>query len=277
MCLTVLEKPVKRLVRNSLPERCSVHHPSPWLALSVHVFSLLIFAVAYYFIQNFAGLSVLALVLAYSVLAGLLSVLVALPIWWWWFNSALPWLVVILRALAIPAELFLLAFLLCWLFYTGIGRTRVPYYPSHTRVFTQTQNWLPAEARHVLDLGSGFGGCCFALQASRPSLQLTGIEMAFFPWLISRCRNLWHGAHCRLLRGDYRQLNWAEFDVVYAYLSPLVMESVWQQALLQMRDDAWLVSYEFDIHSMPGQRISLASAEHPALYIWRIGDYRSAL
>lgn len=218
-------------------------------------------------------LNLLQVIVLYSCFAVLLSKFCNLPVWWWFFNAVFPWALSLGLALALPPSVFLIAFIAFWLFYTGIGNTRVPYYPTQKAVRTTLQQQFPAQARSMLDIGSGFGGWCLAVQKSHPEILVTGIEMAFMPWLISVIRAKLQSSPCRFVRGDYRQLHWSDYDVVYAYLSPVVMESVWQQACEQMRPGSCLISCEFDIASMPGQRLPRSSVSGPEVFIWNMDTF----
>ena len=243
-------------------------------ALAVNLLTaLLVFSCFKIFAYGSFDLNLLQGISAYSCIAVLLSKLFKLPVWWWFFNGFMPWALAMGMALALPPSLFLFAFIAFWLFYTGIGNTRVPYYPTQKTVRTTLQQQFPEHASSMLDIGSGFGGWCLALQKSHPDIQVTGVEMAFMPWLISVLRARLQNSPCRFVRGDYRQLHWSNYDVIYAYLSPVVMESVWQQACAQMQPGSSLISCEFDIASMPGQRISPSSAGGPDVFIWNMDHF----
>ena len=243
-------------------------------ALTVNLLTvLLVFSCFKLFAYWSFDLNLLQGLSAYSVFAVLLSKVFKLPIWWWFINGLMPWALSMGMALALPSSPFLFAFMAIWLCYTGIFSTRVPYYPTQKTVRTTLQQQFPAHASSMLDIGSGFGGWCLTLQNSHPEIQVTGIEMAFMPWLVSVLRARLQNSPCRFVRGDYRQLHWSNYDVIYAYLSPVVMESVWQQACEQMRPGSRLISCEFDIASMPGQRMSTASVGGPDIFIWNMDHF----
>jgi predicted O-methyltransferase YrrM len=84
----------------------------------------------------------------------------------------------------------------------------------------------------------------------------------------------WLRAHLlgcgRFIRGDYMTLDFAHYDVVFAYLSPAAMEALWEKAHNEMRPGSLLLSYEFAI---PGQMPDLVlEPMHTgcALYGWRM-------
>ena len=192
--------------------------------------------------------------------------------WWWLINALFPQALITGLIFQWSPSLFLIAFVLFWLIFNSMGSNRVPYYPTpHVLRPLIEQNW-PVETGGVLEVGCGFGGWSLYLQQKRPELRITGIEIAWLPWLISWWRSGIGASACRFLRGDFRQIDWSAYDVVYVYLSPLVMEAVWQQANQQMRPGSWLISCEFDIQSQPGQMLFAAPLQGlPTVYIWQIG------
>jgi predicted O-methyltransferase YrrM len=77
-------------------------------------------------------------------------------------------------------------------------------------------------------------------------------------------------SNAHFIRGDYDRLDFASYDVVFAYLSPAAMPALWQKANVEMRKGSLLLSYEFDI---PGVEPHFARAPvhgGPLLYGWRI-------
>jgi hypothetical protein len=76
---------------------------------------------------------------------------------------------------------------------------------------------------------------------------------------------------CRIRFGDYRELDLARYDVVYAYLSPAAMGDLWSKARREMHPGSLLVSNRF---AVPGVHPTEALATEPrggaSLYIWRM-------
>ena len=85
------------------------------------------------------------------------------------------------------------------------------------------------------------------LSRRRPESEFTGIEIAPLPWLVSRLRAALAGNRCRFVRGDYLLLDFGDYDVVFAYLSPAAMEALWHKARAEMKPGTLLLSYEFHI------------------------------
>jgi hypothetical protein len=97
---------------------------------------------------------------------------------------------------------------------------------------------------------------------------MCGIETAPLPWLLSVLRARLTGSRARFVRGDYEQLDFAAFDVVFAYLSPAAMTALWRKAQSEMRPATMLVSYEFTIPERTPDRTIPATAARRALYVW---------
>jgi len=75
-------------------------------------------------------------------------------------------------------------------------------------------------------------------------------------------------SRARFLRGDYERLDFADYDAVFAYLSPAAMTALWRKAKKEMRPGSMLMSYEFAINdSTPTLSVYLPNTGR-TLYIW---------
>ncbi|WP_137719251.1 class I SAM-dependent methyltransferase [Methylobacillus flagellatus] len=192
---------------------------------------------------------------------------------WWWRGMLLlfPLVVYTVQQLALPSAFYLVLFLLFLTLYWSTYRTQVPFYPSRLPVWRQVTQLLPAEGEvHMIDIGSGLGDLAMHVAAQRPCARVTGIEIAPLPWLLSWLRARWRRSAAAFTRGDYQVLDFARYDLVFAYLSPAVMPALWQKASREMRAGSQLVSYEFDIPGAPAPSCAVRPLpDKPALYIWR--------
>jgi SAM-dependent methyltransferase len=189
--------------------------------------------------------------------------------WWRAIQFLFPLALLGAQQLALPPGLFLAGFLFLLTLYWSTFRTQVPYYPSGKRVWEEVATLLPAgRPLRMIDIGSGLGGLVLALARRRPESTFVGIELAPLPWLLSRLRAWQAGSRARFMRGDYEQLDFSDYDVVFAYLSPAAMGGLWRKAATEMRRGTMLLSYEFLI---PGRvpDLAIVPAEGgPALHIW---------
>ncbi len=206
--------------------------------------------------------------LAQGVCAAALSWRAGLAAWWRPIQLLFPLALLGASAWHLPPLLFLLVFLFLLGLYWSTFRTQVPYYPSNPAVWRAVQLLLPPGPARMVDIGSGLGGLVLHLARQRADVDCVGIELAPLPWLASRLRAALAGSRARFLRGDYEELDFAQFDLVFAYLSPAVMGRLWTKAAAEMRPGTLLLSYEFAIVGRPPDKTIHATAGGAALYGW---------
>ncbi len=210
-----------------------------------------------------------AVALIHGAGASLLSWWRKLALWWLAIQLLFPFALLQAQTLAIPPLLFLGGFLFLLALYWSTFRTQVPYYPSGRRVWDEVARLLPpGRALRVIDIGSGLGGLVLDLAKRRPESRIDGIELAPLPWLISRLRAKISGSRARFLRGDYDDLHFADYDAVFAYLSPAAMSALYRKAAREMRPGAILMSYEFLITEKAPDHDIVPTGRGPSLYVW---------
>ena len=189
----------------------------------------------------------------------------------WWPVMHFLFLPTALAALSLqlPPWVFLVVFLLMLALYWSTFRTQVPFYASGAAAWRAVDTELPQRPLRMIDIGSGLGGLVVDLAARRPESRFEGIELAPLPWLVSRVRQM-AGARCRFLRGDYQRLDFAAYDVVFAYLSPAAMPALWAKARAEMRSGTLLLSHEFAVPGVEPQIVRPTRPGGPVLYGWRM-------
>jgi hypothetical protein len=204
-----------------------------------------------------------------GVFAALLTYVWGLAPWWRPIQLVFPIALLGANALHLPpAALFGIFLFMLLLFWTTF-RTQVPFYPSGDGVWQAVSDLLPSDRPvRLIDIGSGLGGLVLNLARRHPGSELSGIELAPLPWLLSVLRARIRGSGARFVRGDYERLNFADFDVVFAYLSPAAMAALWRKAKREMRPATMLVSYEFSIPDRAPDKIVSAAPCGAALYVW---------
>lgn len=195
-----------------------------------------------------------------------------LAAWWRAIELLFPLAVYATLMLALPPWIFLLLFLVLLGWYWSTFRTQVPYYPSHPAVWDAVRQQLPApvpgKRLRVIDIGSGLGGFVLYLARTRPDIDCIGIELAPLPWLYSWLRARFQRSGARFIRGDYEQLDFGQFDLVFAYLSPAAMGGLWRKAAAEMQPGSNLISYEFAIEAREPDLIIHATNDATPLYKW---------
>jgi len=211
--------------------------------------------------------------LAQGMFAAVLTAWRRLARWWLAIGLLFPLALLGASQFALPPWLFLVIFLFMLVLYWSTFRTQVPYYPSGKSAWDAVAAQLPQDRPvSVIDIGSGLGGLVLDLARRRADIRATGIELAPLPWLASWLRARLSGSHARFLRGDYEALDFADYDAVFAYLSPAVMSALWRKAKAEMRPGSILMSYEFEIIEATAETAQPLSVYLPntgrTLYIW---------
>lgn len=191
--------------------------------------------------------------------------------WWLPIHLAFLPLAVSLHRLGLPPGAYLAAFVVLLLIYWTSFRTQVPLYLSNRATAAAVAGLLPSAAPAcVLDIGAGTGSLLRPLARLRPDCRFVGIELAPAPWLLgrvlrARLPNLaWH-------RGDLFAPSWQDYDVVYAFLSPVPMSAVWRKAAAEMRTGSLLLSNSFPLTGRePDFVVAVGDRRDTHLYGYRI-------
>ncbi len=224
-----------------------------------------------YYGWNAASLPWLPLCLAIGSVA-LAFATMARQAWWWRVIHAifLPmvWLV---HSLAIDPGWFLLAFILLLLIYRGALSGQVPLYLTNKETVAALDELLgETESAHFIDLGAGIGSTVRPLAERWPERSFAGVENAPATWLGGRLLSLGQ-ANLDWRWGDFWETSLAEFDMVYAFLSPVPMAELWEKACLEMRPGSLFVSNSFPVPGISPERIiEVDSTPHRELYCYRL-------
>lgn len=213
-------------------------------------------------------------VVAIGALAAIFATMSKQP--WWWrlihgLFAPLAWLV---TQAEIDPGWFLAAAILLLLVYRGALSGQVPLYLSN-RQTAQTLAGLLPEAKNgsplrCADLGAGLGSMVRPLAEVRPDVQFTGVENAPLTWLGGRL--LTAGlSNCDWRWGSLWQTPLADYDLVYAFLSPVPMPDLWQKAITEMKPGSLLVSNSFPVPGIaPDSIVAVDDARQTQLYCYRI-------
>lgn len=190
--------------------------------------------------------------------------------WWLPIQFLFPSALIAMHSLSLPPGIFLALFILLLGLYWTTFRTQVPFYPSGLAVWEAVAGLLPVDRPvRFIDIGSGLGGLVLNLAARRPESTISGIELAPLPWLASWVRAWIVRSRGHFIRGDYTHLDFAQYDVVFAYLSPVAMTALWEKSSVEMRPGTLLLSYEFSIPGVAADVIVTPQTQGPTLYGWR--------
>ena len=206
------------------------------------------------------------------LLAFLQGCLASLPFlrqdrWWIPIQILLPPLALIVLSWNLNANWFLVAFLLLSVVYWNAFRTRVPLYLTGREIEREILDRLPEGGFEFADLGSGLGGLLGSLAQQRQEGKFFGIEIAPLPYLVgkARCRKL---PNCKMAWGGYEKIDLSRFDFVYAFLSPVPMQALYDKAKREMKPGAVFVSNSFEVPGIDADDV--VDVGRRRLYFWRM-------
>lgn len=276
--------------RKSKPGWCADLH-APHKKIPPSVIALLLQLVAFALILSAARTFALppdplTFALLCGLLAAALSHLAGQARWWLAIQLLFAPLMVLMLDFDIPPGYFLAGFLVLLAMYWSTYRTQVPLYLSSRKVWRALEDMLPAAqtgfSPRFIDLGSGLGGVLTHLARVRPDGQYTGVESAPLPFLWSwlrirlggyrNCTVYWGSIWDNSL-GDSNPgaCHLAQYDVVFAYLSPVPMEQLWHKARKEMRPGSVFISSSFAVPGhAPQMTIQVDDLHNSTLLIWRM-------
>lgn len=221
--------------------------------------------------QTSFGMSILTVAILQGAIAAGLSRVFKLASWWLAIQFIFPIAAIGVQALKLPPTAFLIAFVILLGLYWSTFRTQVPFYPSSPATWKAVTELLPTDRPlQFIDIGSGLGGLSLHLARARPDCKFLGIELAPLPWLVSVLRVYVSRSPAQFIRGDYTNLDFSQYDVVFAYLSPVAMTPLWEKAKAEMRPNSLLLSYEFPIADKKWNIIKSPAQGGPNLYGWQM-------
>lgn len=241
------------------------------IALLIQVITLIVVG-SFIWLQSVIVLNIFAWAMVQGLLAGFVSYCLRMPQWWIPIHLVFMPLAIVVLALNISSTWFLILFL-CLLFtYGKTYKTQVPLYLSSKSVNQALATLLPKQGQFsFIDIGSGCGGLVSNLANTHKNGLFYGIEYAPLPFLISKLRSMFSTPTSKIVWGDFWKHDFSSYDVVYAYLSPVPMASLWQKATQEMRPGSFLISNTFIIPDIPPDKsIQLDDFSNSTLYLWKI-------
>ncbi len=247
--------------------------PPPLIALLLQASAALLTLLIALLIHGNYAVSLIALAFMCGFSAALLSHLLGLPRWWLPIQLFFAPALVGTLTLDIPPQWFLAAFLIMLVVYWSTFRTQVPLYLSSNKVWQALETQLPAAQPFTFaDLGSGIGGVLTHLSQTRPHGRYLGVETAPLPFLWSWLRIKLGGyRNCAVHWGSLWDCDLSQYDVVFAYLSPVPMDALWDKAKQEMRAGSLFISNTFAVPGQPPHHtVTVDDLHHSTLYLWRM-------
>ncbi len=209
-----------------------------------------------------------------GVTAATISHQLKMPIWWFLIHLIFTPALVATLALSLSPLWFFGAFLVIALIFGKTYQTQVPLYLSSQEAAKTLASLLPNKKKFsFIDLGCGCGGLLNNLSKIRPNGSFHGIEAAPIPFLLGKLQAIVSTPNKTIQWGNFWKHNLSSYDVVYAYLSPVPMQTLWHKACREMQPGSILISNSFIIPGVkPEKTLELNDFTGSTLYLWRIGE-----
>lgn len=136
------------------------------------------------------------------------------------------------------------------------GIMPVPTLPSMRRAMLDL---MPPSAKHVAELGSGWGGLAKALQ--HQGKQVTAFEISPLPRFVSRLRGVY------AINSDFMTQDLSRFDAIVCYLSPKHMDALASKFAKELKTGTAVISNAFPITNWTPMRVVRLGA-HPERVIY---------
>ena len=208
-----------------------------------------------------------------GALAAVLGYYMGLARWWALLQVVLPFAAFYSLYLQVPVWIWLVFFGVAFLVYRNSARSGVPLYLSNSTTWAALVDLLPQEQGiRVADLGGGLGGTALYLGKHRPDAEITSIESAPIPALISKIRkSLSRLDHVEMQMGDFWGEDLGKYRVVYAFLSPVPMKKLYEKVRAEMKPGSLFISNSFEVPDVEADETrELSDRRRTRLHIWRL-------
>lgn len=223
---------------------------------------------------NSAFPNLAVLLIAQGIIAYFLSIIFRMAHWWRYIHLLFALAIWVALALDIPTGYFLLCFLLTGALFWSVFITQVPFYPSKPEVWNAVSELLPGKKLRILEIGSGLGNFAIRMAQLRPESYVEGIEIAPLPWMISIIQSKLLRSTARFRLGNYEKVDFANYDLIFAYLSPAAMPGLWKKALLEMDGESLLISHEFPVPGITESQKMIFDSDQRECYVYKMGQNR---
>lgn len=192
----------------------------------------------------------------------------------WWLVIHLLFLpsAIALLTLPIPAYWYLVALLVLLLIFWGTIKGDVPLFLSSAAVaetVIEIVGW--EQVQRFADFGAGVGSVTLPLARHYPDMSIDAYEHAPLPrWIHAwRSRKL---SNIGLYSSSFWKCDLSQYDVVFAFLSPAVMQGLGERVRVCMRPGSLFISSSFPVPDWEPEFIKQTNDKQKTLlYCYRVG------
>jgi hypothetical protein len=195
-----------------------------------------------------------------------------LPKWFYYISIFIPVLFFIdFNYLHLSKNIYGILFLILGLTFSHTLIDRVPLYLSNQSTIDALAILIEKkEAQFFLDLGSGLGGV--VREMAKTKVKSFGVESAPMLWIISSIICFHKG---KILRQNIWNTDLSNYDVVYAFLSPAVMDKLFLKIQKEMKKNSLFISNSFEIQGIdPSEIIILKDQRQTKLYLYEMSKFK---
>ncbi len=199
------------------------------------------------------------------------SLIFKFSIWWKIIHTIFLPSLYLVHQQNIEPTWFLVGFFILFLLFKGATTDQVPLYFSNQKTIKSLADILSTQqSKNFLDIGAGIGTTISPLTKQFPQMSFYGVENAPLSWLIGQIR-LFSKTNVQWKMKNLWETDLSEFDVVYAFLSPVPMTAIWEKAKKEMKPGSLLISNTFQIEGVqPYQIIEIDCTPKRTLYLYKI-------
>jgi hypothetical protein len=175
--------------------------------------------------------------------------------------------------------LMMIVFALIFILFWAEHKLKVPAVPLmpwlRIKAITLAAKHSNTDAPYkIADLGSGWGGLCFALARHYKKSDVYGFELSPLPFFIARVRaffsSLIFRRHVSFKQQDIFKIDISDYDIIFCYLSPFILKDMKEQ-FLSMKKGAMIITCSFPIEGLePDEVQSMKFIFNMPVHFYRI-------
>lgn len=204
----------------------------------------------------------------HALTSWVIAKLAGLPSGWRLLNFVLPFMILWVALVDISGILILSLAALTLLLYLPSLFSQVPFFPTATKAYDEILKLLPEDREfRFIDLGCGSARLLRYLASRRPRGRFEGVEIGPLPFLLSRIGSLGH-RNISIGWCDFWRMSLKDYDFVYAFLAPPVMQRLSDKVRAEMRPQSLFISNAFPAPISAKQEIDLGLKTQARLYLY---------